>query len=330
VIHTGRPWFAFWLVPYPSTLRLWPQFKSPLVWDVFAVTTYLTVSFLFWYTGLVPDLAAMRDASQSRARRIVYGIFALGWRGSGRQWHNWNSTYYLLAGLSTPLVLSVHTIVSFDFAVALLPGWHTTIFPPYFVAGAIFSGFAMVLTLIIPARRFLGLKHVITLKHLENMTRFLLATGWMVTFGYAMETFIAWYSGDPFEMAIFDNRRTGAYAGVYWLLVFCNVLSPQVFWWRKARLSIPVMWTVSVLINIGMWCERFIIVVQSLHHDFQPSSWAIYKPTWVDWSLYIGTLCFFASAFLLFLRFVPAVPASEVKELNHELRGEAHGEAAHG
>ena len=326
VLHTGRPWFAFWLIPYPSTLRIWPQFKSPLVWDVFAVSTYLTVSFLFWYTGLVPDLAALRDASHGRVKRILYGIFALGWRGQGRQWHHWQSSYLLIAALSTPLVLSVHTIVSFDFAVSILPGWHTTVFPPYFVAGAVFSGFALVMTLLIPARRALGVEHVITSRHLDNMCKFMLATSWMVGFGYLMEAFIAWYSGNPYEMAIFADRRNGFYRGVYWMLIFCNVGAPQLFWLGSVRRNLWAMWIISILINVGMWCERFIIVVQSLHHGFLPSSWRIFIPTWVDIGLYAGTLCFFGACFLLFLRFVPAVPLAEVKELRHEL---AYGEKAH-
>ena len=327
VLHTGRPWFVYWLIPYPSTLGIWPQFKSPLVWDVFAVSTYLTVSFLFWYTGLVPDLAAIRDASTSRARRIVYGIFALGWRGTGRGWNNYQSAYLLLAGLSTPLVLSVHTIVSFDFAVSLVNGWHETVFPPYFVAGAIFSGFAMVMTLIIPARRFLRLGNVITMRHLENMNKFMLAMSFLVAYGYVSEQFMAWYGGDPYERATYVDRAVGAYRHVYWLLVFCNVLAPQIFWWRRARLSLATMWIVALLINVGMWCERFIIIIQSLTVDYIPSSWRLYSPTWVDITLFSGTICFFLTLFLLFLRFVPAVPVDEVKELRHELHEEEHAAA---
>jgi molybdopterin-containing oxidoreductase family membrane subunit len=325
VLHLGRPWFAYWLFPYPSRpLRMWPNFKSPLIWDVFAVSTYFTISFLFWFLGLVPDLASLRDRSPKKWQRIIYGILALGWRGSGRHWHDWRSAYLLLAGLATPLVLSVHTIVSFDFAVSIVPGWHTTIFPPYFVAGAVFSGFAMVMTLLIPARRLMRLEHVVTPKHLDNMCKVMLATGWIVAYGYLMEHFIAWYSGNPYESYVFAvNRRSGPFRGVYFLMLFCNVVTPQLFWFRRARTSLFIMWMASILINVGMWCERFVIVVTSLQREFLPSKWEAYSPTWVDWSLFVGTLSFFGMMFLLFLRVLPAVSASEVKELRHEL-GEHH------
>jgi Ni/Fe-hydrogenase subunit HybB-like protein len=321
VLHLGRPWFAYWLVPYPSTLAVYPQFKSPLVWDVFAISTYFTVSFLFWYLGLLPDLAALRDSSLSRAKRIIYGFFSLGWRGSGRHWADYKVAYLLLAGIATPLVISVHTIVSFDFAESILPGWHATIFPPYFVAGAVFSGFAMVMTLLVPARSALGLKHVITLRHLENMNKVILATGLMVSYGYLCEHFIAWYSGNQYEKYVFHNRAAGPYAPVYWLMLFCNVLVPQLFWVERFRRSLVVMWIASVLVNVGMWSERFIIIVTSLHRDFLPSKWEMYTPTWVDWGLYVGSLGLFSTLFLLFLRFVPAVAVSEVKELRAELEG---------
>ena len=325
ILHLGRPQFAWWLFPYPATLGLWPNFKSPLLWDVFAVSTYFTVSLLFWYVGLLPDLAALRDASKSRAARVAYGIFSLGWRGSAKAWRHYRIAYLLLAGLATPLVLSVHTIVSFDFAVSQLPGWHTTIFPPYFVAGAIFSGFAMVLTLIIPARKVFGFEHVITQRHLDNMAKVLLATGLMVSYGYLCEHFMAWYSGNPYEFHVFfTTRQRGFYAPVYWLMMFCNVLVPQIFWWRKARSSIATLWIASILVNVGMWTERFNIIVTSLHQDFLPSSWATYIPTWVDWSIFAGTIGFFGFLFLLFLRFVPSVSASEVKELRRELDHAAH------
>jgi Ni/Fe-hydrogenase subunit HybB-like protein len=329
LLHTGRPWFAaYWLMPYPSVQGIWPQFKSPLTWDVFAVTTYFTISLLFWYLGLVPDLAALRDSSKSKAKRVAYGIFALGWRGSGRHWAEYKWAYVLLAGLSTPLVLSVHTIVSFDFATSVLPGWHTTIFPPYFVAGAVFSGFAMVLTWMIPARQALGLKHVVTAKHLELMCKVMLATGMMVTYGYVMEHFVAWYSGDPYEYAqFFLTRQRGPMAGVYWLMIFCNCVVPQIFWTKKGRTSLPIMWGAAILINVGMWCERFNIVVTSLHRDFLPSKWENYAPTWVDISLFIGTIGLFSTLFLLFLKFVPAVAVTEVKELRHELEHDSHGPA---
>jgi molybdopterin-containing oxidoreductase family membrane subunit len=324
LIHMGRPWFGFWLFPYPSTLGAWPNFKSPLVWDVFAVSTYLTVSFLFWYLGLIPDLAALRDSSTKKAQRIAYGIFALGWRGSARHYQHYRIGYLILAALSTPLVLSVHSIVSFDFAVSQLPGWHTTIFPPYFVAGAVFSGFAMVMTLMIPARKLLGFERVVTERHLENMAKVMLVTGMMVSYGYLMEHFIAWYSGNPYEAFVFVNRATGPYRAIYFTMLFCNVVVPQAFWWRKARTNIAWLWIASLLINVGMWTERFIIIVTSLHRDFLPSSWGMYAPTWVDWSIYLGTLSFFGLLFLLFLRFVPAVAVTEVKELRHEL---AHANA---
>jgi Ni/Fe-hydrogenase subunit HybB-like protein len=330
LLHTGRPWFAFWLFPYPSTLGAWPQFRSPLVWDVFAISTYLTVSALFWYVGLIPDLAALRDSSKSLIQRRIYGLFALGWRGSGRHWHNYKIAYLLLAGLSTPLVVSVHTIVSFDFAVSLLPGWHATIFPPYFVAGAVFSGFAMVITLIIPARKYLKLRDVITDRHLENMAKVILATGLIVSYGYMMEHFIAWYSGSEYEIwTFYVNRATGPYAGVYWLMIACNVITPNIFWFKKCRTSIPILWVASIVVNIGMWCERFIIIVTSLTQDFLPSSWDVFTPTWVDWSIYIGTMGLFSTLFLLFLKFLPAVAVAEVKELQLELKhAAAHG--AHG
>jgi Ni/Fe-hydrogenase subunit HybB-like protein len=329
LIHTGRPWFAaYWLFPYPSVQGIWPQFKSPLVWDVFAVSTYFTVSLLFWFLGLVPDLASLRDSSKSPTKRLVYGIFAMGWRGSGRHWAEYKWSYLLLAGLSTPLVLSVHTIVSFDFATSVLPGWHTTIFPPYFVAGAVFSGFAMVMTWMIPARHYLGLKHVVTMKHLENMNKVILATGLLVSYGYAMEHFIAWYSGNPYEFDMFFKvRQRGPFAPIYWLMMFCNVLVPQIFWSKKARTNILIMWVAAILVNVGMWCERFNIIVTALHRDFLPSKWELYSPTWVDWSIYLGTIGLFSTLFLLFLKFVPAVAATEVKELRHELAHHAHGPA---
>ncbi len=336
LLHTGRPWFAaYWLMPYPSVQRIWPQFKSPLTWDVFAVSTYFTISLLFWYLGLVPDLASLRDSSKSKTKRMIYGIFAMGWRGSGRHWAEYKWAYLLLAGLSTPLVLSVHTIVSFDFAVSVIPGWHTTIFPPYFVAGAVFSGFAMVATWMIPARHFLGLKHVVTVKHIENMCKVMLATGMMVTYGYIMEHFIAWYSGNPYEYGqFFRVRWHGPMQGIFMTMVFCNCVVPQIFWIKKVRTHMGAVWIASLLINVGMWCERFNIVVTSLHRDFLPSSWHNYAPTWVDISLFIGTIGLFSTLFLLFLKFVPAVAITEVKELRHEMEHDAHHDAnaaeAHG
>ncbi len=330
LLHTGRPWFAaYWLMPYPSVHRIWPQFKSPLTWDVFAVSTYFTISLLFWFLGLVPDLAALRDSSKSPTKRLIYGIFAMGWRGSGRHWAEYKWAYLLLAGLSTPLVLSVHTIVSFDFAVSVLPGWHTTVFPPYFVAGAVFSGFAMVMTWMLPAREFLGLKHVVTPKHLENMAKVMLVTGMMVTYGYVMEHFIAWYSGSPYEYSqFFRVRQHGPMAPIYWLMIFCNCVVPQIFWAKRARMNLWVLWVASFLINVGMWCERFTIVITSLHRDFIPSKWENYSPTWVDITLFLGTIGLFSTLFLLFLKFVPAVAVTEIKELRHELAHDPTAEPA--
>ncbi len=319
LLHLGRPWRFYWIFPYPSTLGVWPNFKSPLVWDLFAVGTYLTVSFLFWYLGLIPDLASLRDASRARWQRIGYGILSLGWRGEARHWNHYRWSYLLLAGLSTPLVLSVHSIVSFDFATSIVPGWHSTIFPPYFVAGAVFGGFAMVLTLLIPARRYLRLENVVTPRHFENMAKILLATSWMVAYGYAMESFTEWYSGSIYELGALHNRVAGPYAAMFYAMVFCNVLVPQSFWWKRARESQAWLLIASILISIGMWLERFVIVVVSLHRDYLPSSWGMFFPTWVDISLFVGSLGLFGAMFLLFIRFLPAVSVTEIKELRHDL-----------
>ncbi|HYD42303.1 MAG TPA: NrfD/PsrC family molybdoenzyme membrane anchor subunit [Anaeromyxobacter sp.] len=327
IIHLGRPWLFWWLIPYPSTTQMWPNFKSALPWDVFAISTYATVSLLFWYLGLIPDLATARDAATSRVKRIVYGVFSFGWRGSARHWQHWRIGYLLLAGLSTPLVLSVHTIVSFDFAIGNLPGWHTTIFPPYFVAGAIFSGFAMVLTLMIPARKVFGFEHVVTQRHLDNMAKVTLATGLMVSYGYAMEWFIAWYSGSEFEWFAFANRVTGPYQLVYAMQIFCNVVAPQALWFPKVRNNVLALFVIAVLVNFGMWAERFVIIAISLHRDFIPSSWSMYAPTWVDWGTLFGSMATFGFLFMLFLKFVPAIPISEVKELRRELEHEDHHHA---
>jgi molybdopterin-containing oxidoreductase family membrane subunit len=328
IIHLGRPWLFWWLIPYPSTNVIWPNFKSALPWDVFAISTYGTVSVLFWYTGLIPDLATLRDAAKDRTRRIVYGILSFGWRGSARHWRHWRVGYLLLAGLSTPLVVSVHTIVSFDFAISQLPGWHTTIFPPYFVAGAIFSGFAMVLTLLIPARKAFGFEHVVTLRHLDNMAKVTLATGLMVAYGYSMEWFIAWYSGNPNEWYAFWNRAFGPYRLIFAVQMFCNVVVPQLLWLPRARTNVMVLFLVSILVNVGMWAERFVIIAVSLTRDFIPSSWANYSPTWVDWGLLFGSMSTFGVLFMLFLRFMPAIPISEVKELRTELQHDDRHRAA--
>src|SRR5216117_2835850 len=295
LMHLGRPWLAYWLFPYPNTMGIWPQFRSPLIWDVFAVSTYATVSALFWYVGLVPDMATLRDRSQSRVGRVVYGMLALGWRGSAKHWHRYETAYLLLAGIATPLVVSVHTIVSFDFAVAIVPGWHTTIFPPYFVAGAIYSGFAMVLTLAIPLRAAYGLHDLITERHLQNMAKVLLATGLIVAYGYFMEWFMAWYGGNPFERYVLLNRLTGPYAPLYWPLLFCNIATPQVLWLQRVRTSASALFVISLIVNTGMWLERFVIVVTSLHRDFLPSSWGMYYPTIWDVATFVGTLGLFAT-----------------------------------
>jgi molybdopterin-containing oxidoreductase family membrane subunit len=315
-IHIGRVWFVYYLAPYPSShLSMWPNFRSPLLWDVFAVSTYATVSLLFWYMGMIPDLATLRDRARTRTRQIAYGVAALGWTGSARQWSVYEKAYLLLAALATPLVLSVHSVVSMDFAVAQLPGWHTTIFPPYFVAGAIFSGFAMVVTLIVPARAFFGLKSLVTTRHLENMNKIILATGSMVGFAYVIELFMAWYSGNRFEQFTFMNRMLGPYAWAYWTMFACNVLAPQLFWIRKVRTTPWMMVVVCVAVNIGMWFERFVITVISLSRDFLPSSWGYFKPTAIDVLMLLGSFGLFLTLFLLFCRFLPMVAISEVKAL---------------
>ena len=314
-VHTGRPWFIYWPLPLPNQMGMWPNFRSPLLWDVFAVSTYFTVSLLFWYVGLIPDLATMRDRAKTTARRVAYGIFALGWRGSTRHWQHYEKAYLILAGLATPLVLSVHTIVSFDFAVSQLPGWHTTIFPPYFVAGAIFSGFGMVLTLLVPLRAWFKLESLITIKHLENMAKIILVTGMMVGYAYGMEFFIAWYSGNPYEQYAFANRAFGDYWWAYWTMISCNVISPQLFWFKAIRRSPLLLFIISIFVNIGMWFERFVITVTSLHHDFLPSSWAYYSPTFWDVSTLIGSFGLFFTLFCLFVRFLPTIAMAEVKSV---------------
>ncbi len=315
-IHVGRIWVIYWVFPIPNQMALWPNFKSPLLWDVFAVSTYFTVSLMFWYVGLIPDLATFRDRAARAGRKVaatMYGIFSVGWHGSNRHWINYEKAYLILAGLSTPLVLSVHSIVSFDFAVSLLPGWHTTIFPPYFVAGAIFSGFGMVITLMVPARKWLGLHNLITLNHLDNIAKVLLLTGTMVGYAYAMEFFIAWYSGSVYEGFAFVNRASGPYWWAYWIMVSCNVISPQFFWFRSIRRNPVALFIISIFVNIGMWFERFVITVTSLHRDFIPSSWAYFKPTMVDVLTLIGSFGLFFTFFLLFIRFLPVIAMSEVK-----------------
>ena len=312
-IHVGRPWLAFWLQPYPNQMGMWPQARSPLLWDVFAVSTYATVSLVFWYVGMVPDLATLRDRATSKTKQFIYGVFALGWTGSNRHWHRFERAYLLLAALATPLVLSVHSVVSFDFATSQLPGWHTTIFPPYFVAGAVFGGFAMVLTLAIPARQWFGLKDIITLRHLENMCKVMLGTGLIVAYAYSVEFFIGWYSGNHFEQFLFMNRPLGSYAWAFWVMVTCNVVAPQFLWFKKLRTNVWVILTVAMFINVGMWFERFVIIVTSLHRDFVPGSWGDFKPTWVDLGMLAGSFGLFFTLFLLFCKYLPMVAMAEVK-----------------
>ena len=314
ILHLGRPQYAYWLAPYPDTMGLWPQFRSPLVWDVFAVSTYGSVSLLFWYIGLIPDLATLRDRAVSMFKRRLYGVLSMGWRGDARHWRHYEKLYILLAGLATPLVLSVHSIVGMDFAVAILPGWHSTIFPPYFVAGAIYSGFSMVLTLLIPLRAVYHLESYITTRHLELMAKVLMTTGWMVAYGYFSEFFTAWYSGDKYEQFVAMNRVIGPYAGEFWALMFCNILAPQFLWSRRVRTHPIPLFIVAFIVNVGMWLERFVIVVTSLHRDFLPSSWGIYHGTRWDWAVFIGTIGLFLSLLFLFVRYLPAISITEMRQ----------------
>jgi molybdopterin-containing oxidoreductase family membrane subunit len=312
-IHVGRVWHAYYMFPIPNSMGIWPNFKSPLLWDVFAVGTYFTVSSLFWFVGLIPDLATLRDRAKNNLRRTVYGFLALGWRGSNRHWQNYERAYMILAALSTPLVLSVHSVVSFDFATSVEPGWHATIFPPYFVAGAVFSGFAMVQTLLLLTRAVYKQTNLVTMTHIELMNKIMLATGTIVGYAYAMEFFIAWYSGNPYERYVFINRATGPYAWAYWTMISCNVISPQLFWSKKLRTNIPLSFVLSIFINIGMWFERFVIIVTSLHRDFIPSAWGFFSPTLVDITTYLGSIGLFFTLFLLFIRWVPMIAIAELK-----------------
>ena len=312
-MHVGRVWFDWWLFPIPTSNGIWPQFRSPLMWDVFAVSTYFTVSVLFWYTGLIPDLATMRDRAKTKLRQFIYGAMCFGWTGSNRHWSNYEKAYLILAGLSTPLVLSVHSIVSLDFSVSQLPGWHTTIFPPYFVAGAVYSGFGMVLTLLVPLRKWCKLEDIITMRHIDVMCKVTLATGSIVGFAYFMEYFIAWYSGNPYERFAFMSRLFGPYWYGGWAMLAFNAFVPQLFWFKKCRTNLVIVFIISILVNVGMWFERFVIVVGSLYREFLPSNWGFYKPTWVDICTYIGTFGLFLTCFLLFIRFLPMIAISEVK-----------------
>lgn len=318
LLHLGRPWFFYWLLPYPDTMGLWPQFRSPLVWDVFAVTTYLTVSLVFWYIGLIPDLATMRDEADKLWQKKIYGVLALGWRGCARHWQRYQTAYLLLAGLSTPLVISVHSVVSLDFSVSIVPGWHSTIFPPYFVAGAIFSGFAMVLTLAIPLRKFYKLEDFITLRHLDNCAKLMLLTGLIVGYSYVIEKFLAWYNQNEFETYMVMDRALGHYSIFFWIMIFCNVVIVQLLWWKSVRRNVFALFIISLFVNLGMWCERYVIVVQSLARDFMPSSWHIFTPTIWDYATFLGSMGLFFILFLIFIRTLPTIAISELSELNHK------------
>ena len=324
ILHLGRPWLFYWLMPYPNSMWLWPQPRSPLIWDVFAVSTYATVSFLFWYTGLIPDLATMRDRATRPVVQKIYALLSMGWRGSARHWQRYQMAYLLLAGLATPLVVSVHSVVSFDFAVSVLPGWHTTIFPPYFVAGAIYSGFAMVLTLAIPFRAWYGLQDLITMRHIEAMSKVMLGTGLIVAYGYSMEAFMSWYSANSYERFMYLNRMTGPYGPSYWLLILCNIAIPQLLWSRKIRLNIIAVWIISLIVNVGMWLERFVIVITSLHRDFVPGQWGMYYPTVWDIATYAGTIGLFLALMFLFIRGLPAISIFEVREEVHHRATHEH------
>ncbi|HEY6199436.1 MAG TPA: NrfD/PsrC family molybdoenzyme membrane anchor subunit [Candidatus Binatia bacterium] len=321
LLHLGRPWYFYWLFPYPSTMDIQPQFRSPLVWDVFAVSTYFTVSFLFWYVGLIPDLATLRDRARKRFPRFAYGMLAMGWRGSAIHWHRYETAYLLLAGLATPLVVSVHTVVSFDFAIGLVPGWHSTIFPPYFVAGAIYSGFAMVLTLAIPLRKMYGLEDFITLRHLKNMGEVMLATGLIVAYGYMMEGFAAWYSGNPYERYLMFNRMHGLYRYMFWALLVFNIVIPQALWIVRVRTSPLALFLIAICVNIGMWLERYVIVVVSLSRDFMPSAWGTYSGTIWDYAIFIGTIGLFLTLMLVFVRLLPMISIFEMRGLLHDEEG---------
>lgn len=323
IFHLGRPWFAYWLLPYPNRMELWPQWRSPLVWDIFAISTYLLVSLLFWYVGLIPDLASLRDKAASRGKRLGYGILALGWRGDARHWHHYETAYLLLAGLATPLVVSVHTVVALDFSIGNTPGYHSTIFPPYFVAGALFSGFAMVITLAIPLRHYFRLHDFITLRHLELAAKVMLACSLFVAYGYASEIFTAYYSGDTYEIHMTQDRFTGMYAPVYWAYMFCNVVVPQLLWWRRARRNVPTLLAVSLLVNAGMWMERFVIVVQSLHADYLPSAWDVFLPSVWDWVFLLSSIALFVWLFLMFIRYLPMISMAEMRGLVQETAEEA-------
>ena len=329
LMHTGRPWLAYWMLPYPNTMGMWPQPRSPLLWDVFAVSTYATVSALFWYVGLIPDLATLRDKAKNNISRYIFAAMSMGWRGSAEHWQRYEMAYLLLAGLSAPLVVSVHTIVSFDFAIGIIPGWHTTIFPPYFVAGAIFAGFAMVLTLAIPMRAFYHLEDFITMRHIENMCKVMLATGIIVVYGYFLEVFFGWYSANEYEKSMIMNRFTGPYAWSYWALIFCNGLAPQILWWKKYRRNLLLVWIISNIVSVGMWLERWVIIVVSLHRDFIPASWGYYHPTIFDEAFFAGTIGLFLTLMFLFVRLLPSIAMFEMKLLVPAAKAEPEAKGGH-
>ncbi len=325
LVHTGRPWLDYWFLPYPATTGMWPQFRSPLEWDVFAISTYATISTLFWFVGLIPDMAVLRDRATHIWVKRFYGALSLGWRGAARHWNRYETASLILAGLSTPLVLSVHSIISFDFAVSQLPGWHVTVFPPYFVAGAVYCGFAMVINLLVPIRRWFGLHDLITMKHFDLMGQVMLASGLVVAYGYVSEMFFAWYSGTIYEQFLIVNRTVGPYAWSYWALIILNIAIPQLLWFPRVRQNIPLLFFISICVNIGMWFERWVIVVLSLHRDFLPSSWGMYTPSFWDWSTYIGSFGLFFVLFFLFIRLLPVISVFEVRDLIHKTK---HAKAA--
>lgn len=324
LLHLGRPWVMFFILPYPNTMGLWPQFRSPLLWDVFAISTYASVSILFWYLGLVPDFAMLRDRAKNLWVKRIYGMVALGWRGSARHWHRYEMASLLLAGLCTPLVVSVHSIVSFDFAIGIVPGWHTTIFPPYFVAGAIYAGFAMVLTILLPVRAWYNLKTLVTDYHIDQMAKVMLATSLIVAYGYITEAFFAFYTGNKYEAFMMWNRMVGPYAPSYWALIFCNILTPQLLWFKAVRGNVYVLWGITIIIGIGMWLERYVIIITSLTRDFMPSAWGTYHGTPWDWGIYLGTLGFFTTCMCLFVRFLPVLAVHEVRVSQHNITGHGH------
>ncbi len=327
IFHLGRFWFFYWIMPYPNTFALWPQFRSALAWDVFAITAYATTSALFWYVGLIPDLATMRDQAKHTLLKYAYGMLSMGWRGSAKHWKRYESLYLLLAALATPLVISVHTVVSFDFAISVMPGWHTTVFPPYFVAGAVFSGFAMVITLLVPIRKIYKMEDFITIRHFDIMGKVLLTTGLLVAYGYLSETFTAWYSGSEYELFMLKNRAFGPYGYIFWALMFCNVLTTQLLWFKKVRTNLWLLFIVSLVINTGMWLERYVIVVVSLHRDYLPSSWGWYSGTIWDWGLYIGSIGFFLVMLFIFLRALPMISIFEMNEYLAKQKKEETGSA---